>query len=139
MWPGRLKQLRHINSYVLLDGAHNPDGAEALAVYLRGLRRSPDEVALVFGSLAVKDWRTSLSTLAPLSAHRYYVEPQGRSAVPATELAARQRGIVCHSMNDALLRACDAAPFVVVCGSLYLVGEARAVILGLERDPPVSL
>jgi hypothetical protein len=34
-----------------------------------------------------------------------------------------------------------AGPFalVVVCGSLYLVGEARATLLGLARDPPVAL
>ncbi len=50
--PGRLERIGN----VLLDGAHNPDGARALAVYVRSLGIPPEGVALVFGALADKDW-----------------------------------------------------------------------------------
>ncbi len=139
-WPGRLERIETKDGPYLLDGAHNPDGATALARYLGSL--PPGDVTLVFGALADKAWPEMLDLLAPAATHRVYVAPQGRAAAAPSELAARHPGVVAEDVPASLARARSLAGsrgVVVVCGSLYLVGEARAVLLGLERDPPVAL
>jgi dihydrofolate synthase/folylpolyglutamate synthase len=142
-WPGRLERIDTEDGPYLLDGAHNPDGAHALARYVRSLPL-PDgaPAAVVFGALADKAWAEMLDILAPIAARRVYVEPQGRVAAPAVELARRHAGDVARSLPEGLARARTLAGprgLVVVCGSLYLVGEARALLLDLERDPSVGL
>jgi dihydrofolate synthase / folylpolyglutamate synthase len=144
-WPGRLERV----GGVLLDAAHNPDGAEALARHVRSLALPPRGVVLVFGTLADKDWASMLDALAPLAATRVYVTPQGgsRSAIDAAALDARHPGVKASSVAEALAladamgrdAADPASPLVIVAGSLVLVGEARSILLGLPRDPPVSL
>jgi dihydrofolate synthase/folylpolyglutamate synthase len=135
-WPGRLERI----GAFLLDAAHNADGAAALATHLGSLAIPPDEVALVFGTLGDKDWPTMLDTLAPLAATRVYVAPLGaaRNAVDPAAMAARHAGRTAASMPEAL-RLAGAAALTVVAGSLVLVGDARARLLGLPRDPPVAL
>ncbi|HLK37250.1 MAG TPA: folylpolyglutamate synthase/dihydrofolate synthase family protein [Polyangiaceae bacterium] len=137
-WPGRLERV----GTFLLDAAHNPDGAEALARHLRGLGRPAREVALVFGTLGDKDWGPMLDVLAPLAGTRVYVAPHGASRPPSDprDMAARQPGAVVEDTAQALrLASEDRERLVVVAGSLVLIGEARALLLGLPRDPPVSL
>jgi dihydrofolate synthase/folylpolyglutamate synthase len=136
-WPGRLEQIGD----VLLDGAHNPDGAEALAAYVRTLGVSPADVTLVFGALADKDWGPMLDVVAPLAARRVYVAVGGasRNPVDPAALVRRHPGAVATMLEDALLPSRPPAPLTVVCGSLVLVGQARALLLGLPRDPPVAL
>jgi dihydrofolate synthase/folylpolyglutamate synthase len=140
-WPGRLERIGN----VLLDGAHNPDGARALAAYVAGLGIPPGQVALVFGALADKDWSGMLDALAPVATRRVYVTPQAasRGAAAAVDMAARHPGVTAPSLDAALDGMADppglAPALVVVCGSLVLVGQARARLLGLPRDPPVAL
>ncbi len=135
-WPGRLERIGN----VLLDAAHNPDGAEALAAHVRTLGIPPERVSLVFGTLADKDWAPMLDTLAPLAKSRLYVAPSGasRSAVDPSAMVARHAGTVSQSLPEALA-ASRQAGLTVVAGSLVLVGQARALLLGLPRDPPVAL
>lgn len=138
-WPGRLERI----GGVLLDAAHNPDGAESLAAHVRSLGLPPGDVALVFGSLADKDWGAMLDVLAAVASRRVYVTAKGtRPAVDPAAMAARHAGGTAPSTRDALdaARAMRPAPsLVVVAGSMLLVGDARAELLGLPRDPPVAL
>jgi dihydrofolate synthase/folylpolyglutamate synthase len=145
-WPGRLERIAPPGAPVhgfLLDAAHNPDGTEALARHVRSLQIAPADVALVFGALGDKDWAGMLDALAPIAATRLYVAPEGgsRSAVDPAGLAARYPGRVVPSVREALGLASRAeqASLIVVAGSLVLVGDARAQLLGLPRDPPVAL
>jgi dihydrofolate synthase/folylpolyglutamate synthase len=135
-WAGRLERA----GVFLLDGAHNPDGAEALARYVRSLAVEPARTALVFGTLGDKDWAPMLDSLAPLAAARYYVAPAGaaRSAVDPAAMAARHAGVVAPSIDLALSSA-HGASLAVVAGSLVLVGQARALLYSLPRDPAVAL
>jgi dihydrofolate synthase/folylpolyglutamate synthase len=135
-WPGRLERIGDF----LLDAAHNPDGASALAAHLVSLGVPASEVTLVFGTLADKDWRTMLDMLAPHAARRIYVPPQGaaRTAVDPEAMAAVHRGLAASSMAEALALA-RSSSLVVVAGSLVLVGDARARLCSLPRDPPVAL
>ncbi len=145
-WPGRLEMVPRIASReprpdVLLDAAHNPDGAQALARYLSSSARDdPAHTALVFGTLADKAWPEMIDILAPLAAHRFYVTPKGRAATDPHVIAARKPGVVAASIQDAFERArASGASLVVACGSVYVVGELRAMLLGLPRDPPIAL
>jgi dihydrofolate synthase/folylpolyglutamate synthase len=146
-WPGRLERIGEF----LLDAAHNPDGADALARHLRGLMPPPLRVALVFGTLGDKDWAPMLDVLAPLADRRVYVALLGapRAAVDPHAMAARRSGLVASSVEEAIALATAPYPLsagaavgsdmVVIAGSLVLIGEARALLLGLPRDPPVAL
>ncbi len=133
-WPGRLETIGN----VLLDAAHNPDGAEALAAHLAATR-DPKETALVFGTLADKAWPEMIDVLAPHAAHRFYVAPKGRAATDPHAIAARQPGRVTGSVAHAYELAKKNSPFVVACGSINVVGELRALLLDLPRDPPIAL
>lgn len=145
-WPGRFEQLTTPEGDVLLDAAHNEDGALALVASLAersGGTEAPPS-ALVFGSLADKHFAKTLpvvARIAPADA-RFYVEPKGRAAAPPSALSRVAAGHEMPSLSEAL----DAARarvgkggLVVVCGSVYLVGEARALLLGEPKDPPVAL
>jgi dihydrofolate synthase/folylpolyglutamate synthase len=138
-WPARLERIAGF----LLDCAHNPDGADALAGHLRSLALPSDRVALIFGTLGDKDWAPMLDALAPLANARVYVAPQGaRPAIEPGVMCARHPGAVAASVEEAIAAAQKLAPSVrltVIAGSMVLVGEARAQLLGLPCDPPVAL
>lgn len=139
-WPGRFEMLGDEEGPILLDGAHNPDGARALATSLAEKQLQP--AVLVFGAMGDKEWQETLSVLGPLAAHRVYVEPKGRAPAPFDGLQALFPGVAASSVADALEIARKLATpdgLVVVAGSLYLVGEARSVLLRLPMDPPIAL
>jgi folylpolyglutamate synthase/dihydropteroate synthase len=84
-----------------------------------------------------------LDVLAELPCPRIYASPHGRAATDLGELAAHAPGRVTTSLREALdaarAHASSAQHPIVVCGSLYLVGEARGLLLDLPSDPPVAL
>jgi dihydrofolate synthase/folylpolyglutamate synthase len=151
VWPGRYESVRSDAGVVLLDAAHNPDGTEALvrAVATSGVpgvaKGAPR--ALVFGALADKASAEMLAILAPAFERRVYVAPPivgfaGRGPTDPHDLARAHGGTVAPTVARALELArgqVGASGLVVVCGSIFLVGEARALLMGLERDPPVAL
>jgi dihydrofolate synthase/folylpolyglutamate synthase len=141
-WAGRLESLQTELGEVLLDAAHNPDGAEALAAALRARNLPSQKVALVFGAMADKDHAGMLARLASCAATRVYVAPEGRRAAEPSALAHELSGDVADSLESAMAMARGAAGpdgLVVVAGSIFLVGAARAWLLGLERDPAIAL
>jgi dihydrofolate synthase / folylpolyglutamate synthase len=142
-WPGRLEYVRNGSGDVLLDAAHNPDGAAALAGFLgKDDPREASSTALVFGAVADKSWKEMLRILAPVAAHRFYVEPGGRAAAPIAEMAALHPGECFEEVGEALSKARGAVGpngLVVVAGSIFLAGNVRASLLDLPRDPPVAL
>ncbi len=147
-WPGR-NELLHRNGreLTLLDCAHNPDGAVALSHVLDpgllGEIESRREIVLVFGALRSKNWRAMLRRLEQVAAHRVFVAPPvADRAVDPHEMAKLVHGEVASSVSDALARARTiVGPYgvVVVTGSTFLVGAARALLLGLSADPAIDL
>lgn len=147
-WPGRNELLhRGGRELTLLDCAHNADGAVSLSHMLDpgllGEIESRREIALVFGALRSKNWRAMLKRLEPMAGHRVFVAPPiPARAVDPNEMRAVSTGEVVEGVGEALARArALVGPFgvVVVAGSTYLVGAARAILLGLEPDPPIDL
>ncbi len=126
------------NPPVLLDGAHNPPGARALAGALRELHRRP--VALVMGMLADKDYRAVLGELAGAADRLFTLTPPGPRALPAGALAAAAppglAAAPCESFAQALGLARAAAGedgLVAVCGSLFLAAQCRPFLLEEEK------
>ncbi len=141
-WPGRLETVSTPEGDILLDAAHNPDGAEALAAYLRSAAFRWSSRALVFGTFDDKDWHTMISSLAPFFSHRFYVSPLGRAATHPQAIATAFPGNTPPTTAEAIASARKAAGphgVVVVTGSISLVGEVRGRLLGLKNDPSVAL
>jgi dihydrofolate synthase/folylpolyglutamate synthase len=135
-WPGRLQLLPRSDGRVdVLDGAHNPDGAAALAAALEELFPGRPPV-LILGVMRDKDWPAMCRVLAPRARSIYLVPvASARSAAPeelVAACAAAHPGVrltVCHSLAEAL-RLSDAEPCRLITGSLYLVGEALTLLGG---------
>ena len=112
-----------------VDGAHNVAGAKVLRAALEKHFRFP-RYTLVLGVFQDKDWRHICETLAPPAARIFTVPVSSERSADAHELAAACRaanpvaGIAaCGSLREALEKTAG-DDFVVVTGSLYLVGEA---------------
>ena len=157
-WPGRLELLDVATAgggtrEVLLDGAHNPAGAAALATALDELRphlaggdaSHPPALTLVWGSMSDKDVGGVISAMAGCGALAgatvICTALDLPRAMAAPELAAAWqtagipglRAIAAATPDAALDLALSAGDgTVVVAGSLYLVGAARA---RLVEDP----
>jgi dihydrofolate synthase / folylpolyglutamate synthase len=144
-WPGRCEVIETAEGYVLLDCAHNPDGALALKNALLGYVMSfpRRHVALVFGAMADKNWKAMIDRLAPVTGPRVYVEPRGgRASAPAAEMVAHLDGEVALGVGEALEKArqrVGRGGLVVVAGSTFLVGATRGYLLGMRMDPQVAL
>lgn len=141
-WPGRLERIDVDGRIVLLDCAHNVEGARALAAALVNTSASTDARVLLFGALADKAFASMLRVIGHLCRERVYTCPAGRSPASLDALRAIAKG---HAEPDplrALERAMDlagAGDTVVVCGSIYLVGAIRAHLLGIDPDPVIAL
>lgn len=146
VWPGR-NELLHRNGQelTLLDCCHNPDGAvllshiiDATAAETVGGRRG---VVLVFGAVKDKNWKAMLARLEHCAAQRVYVRPEVDRAMEVEPMAEAYPGDISDSVSEALQLArakVGPAGLVVVTGSTFLVGPARALLLGLPSDPPVA-
>lgn len=134
-WPGRMETVR-TRPEVLLDGAHNPPAARALADTMRQIYAG-HRIHVVFGMLDDKDAAPVVESIASFASRIVVTQPTNERALPAEELARLvARHTARHVVRPEAGRAIDetlaeAAPgdVVLVCGSLYLVGEARARLL----------
>ncbi len=136
-WPGRLEWVGG-KPPLLMDGAHNPEGARALAAYVASLPRV--RTAMLLGMLMDKDWPEMARTLAPLADAVVTVSPDNYRALDAGALAKAvgEQGVPAEAaaaLPDALARARElAGPSgrVVAAGSLYLIGSLRTLVLGQD-------
>lgn len=132
-WPGRLELFpgRGGTPDILLDGAHNPDGARALAAAVRSIFPGRKAV-LVIGTMADKDVSGILRELVPLAAGVYATAAAyWRSMDPETLARLAPGSAAVRPASEALRQACLAAGpggLVLAAGSLFLVGEIRALL-----------
>jgi dihydrofolate synthase/folylpolyglutamate synthase len=136
-WPGRLERMTSAGVEWVLDVAHNPAGAWALRAGLRGILEERKPRILIFSCLRDKPVAEMAQILFPLF-ERVIVAPIHAARAAAVEhllAAAKATGTAAtatESVREALETAQrDAAGgVVVVSGSVYLVGEARAMLTG---------
>jgi dihydrofolate synthase/folylpolyglutamate synthase len=138
-WPGRMELIPG-DPPLLLDGAHNRAGATALAEALSEYRDR--RLLFVIGTMADKDVSGIVSALAPLAATCYCVSPAIDRAMGDAKLASIIAGfgipaIACGGVADGILSAqrdAKAGDMIIVCGSLFMVGEAKAWLAGTKFE-----
>ena len=131
-WPGRLEWLE---DRLLIDGAHNPHGATALAAYARDFL-ADRRVVLLLGMMKDKDVASCTRIYADISREAVCTQVDYPRAMPCGELTALCReqqidALAEPSVPRALELARERAGkdgVVVVCGSLYLVGDIRVLL-----------
>jgi dihydrofolate synthase / folylpolyglutamate synthase len=116
---------------LLIDAAHNPAGAAALAAYLQDTGRP--RLPIVFAAMGDKDVAGMVRALAPVAAAFVVTTVPHDRARGADELAAEVRRwagsvpvMVEPSSDTAVERALAATGQAVACGSIYLIGPLRA-------------
>jgi dihydrofolate synthase/folylpolyglutamate synthase len=130
-WPGRLDVLGG-TPRIILDGAHNADGAAALARELPALIDGRP-LHLVFAVMKDKDWRPMVESLAPLCASAVVTEVLPPRGAPAAAVAADFRRY-CAAVAEPDVRrawarataAAGSAGVVLAAGSLFLIGALYA-------------
>ena len=123
VWPGRFQRVENF----IIDGAHNPPAAHALAEALRELHLS-EPLALIAGFCGDKDVGEVLLILAPFVKKGYAVRTNNPRSLSAEETAEKMRaaGIdaVAAPSLAAAIGSASSAPRALICGSLFLAGEA---------------
>jgi dihydrofolate synthase/folylpolyglutamate synthase len=128
-WPGRLQLLEVSGGRrVLVDAAHNPAGAAALAAYLK--RECPEPIPFVFGAMRDKNATDMLKVLLPVASAFVLTEPTNNRARSAEELASLLTALAPGWRIDiepkpiaALERAWSYCPLACAAGSIFLIGE----------------
>ena len=125
-WPGRLERIGRF----LLDGAHNVSAARALAAFLKEFY--PQGVWMIFGVMADKQFEEMIAILNPHAQQLIFTRPQNSRAKDPAHLQRLVPGsyaasTVTEAIHYARLRAPSDAT-VLICGSLYLIGEARDLV-----------
>ena len=135
-WPGRFERLEPgsgtISSHLVLDIAHNPAAAKALAA--NWIREFGDRKAnLIFGAVESKDIPGILEILLPIAAQLHFVPVNSPRALPPEELATllppdSPPAKACQSLQSVLETPGDLP--ALVTGSAFLVGEVKALLEG---------
>lgn len=132
-WPGRLEWIEGTPA-VVLDGAHNPDGAAALAAEMRRLAAGR-RIHLVFAVMRDKDWAPMAQSLAEIACDvtvTHVFPPRGEA--PDRLAAFFEKSLPVRTIADpavAVARAIAEAgddDIVLVAGSLFLIGAAYPTV-----------
>jgi dihydrofolate synthase/folylpolyglutamate synthase len=123
-WEGRLQAVVRNGQTILLDGAHNPAGAQAMVSAL------PSRYSLVLGMMGDKDCAAICKILATAAEKIFLVPVDSERSADPSSLANYCRAanpdapvLLCHNVAEAFAKAA-VEPFLAVTGSLYLIGEA---------------
>jgi len=143
-WPGRLELVSH-RPRMLLDGAHNPEGAETLAAALRSVY-SYDKLHFMLGMLATKNHTGYLGHILPIVDTLVITEPEWRKKMEAAKLAElvnRLRQKLDRDIEvviepdwrkalDELKRRTGERDLAVVSGTLYLISDVRSLMQSIR-------
>jgi dihydrofolate synthase/folylpolyglutamate synthase len=132
-WPGRLEHISD-NPEIILDGAHNPAGARALASYVQRFYANR-RIRLIYGAMRDKAIAEISGILFPLAEEAIVTAPrQARALAPETlrEISDHPNLTIAADIEAALAIPTD-ADVTFVTGSLFLVAEARAAIGAISR------
>jgi dihydrofolate synthase/folylpolyglutamate synthase len=138
-WPGRLQMVSD-RPRILLDGAHNPAGAQALAAFIGEQRSALNRLILVFGVLRDKNWEAMLAPLGQLADQAILTHPPADRGADPHELVTADRycpkvEIAADPREGVALARSLAHPedTILVTGSLYTVAAALRAL-----DVPVT-
>ncbi|MPM37420.1 Folylpolyglutamate synthase [bioreactor metagenome] len=132
-WPGRLERISQ-KPDVILDGAHNPAGAAVLRAALDKYYRGK-KICFIFGMMGDKDISQVVTTLFRKDDTIYTVRADEGTRAAEPEALAEQIGLQAKAMHDlsaaykTALTEVGEDGLVCVCGSLYLVGTFKKMLL----------
>ncbi|HEY8186280.1 MAG TPA: folylpolyglutamate synthase/dihydrofolate synthase family protein [Pyrinomonadaceae bacterium] len=143
--PGRL-ELHGGQPSLLLDGSHNPSGAQALRKYLDAFVKVP--LTLVFGAMNDKRLEEIAGILFPVADRLVLTRPNNPRAATVDKLQDLARDVLepnkiipTRSPAEAMQKAGECTPadgLICATGSLYLVGEVKALIETQELSEVVT-
>ncbi len=145
-WPGRAEVVAlPAGRRVVLDAAHNAEGAQVLAALL-GELPAACTLDLIFGALGDKDVAAMLRHLAPCARNLVVTTAPSERARPAADLA-EMAGTTpsCRVWSEpepaaALSRGLDlGADVLVICGSIFLIGDLRQELRRRLGVPPAAV
>ncbi len=134
-WEGRLERVSQ-KPDIYLDGAHNPASAQKLAATVREMKPAYRRTVLVIGILQDKDYQGIICALAPLADQVIVTKPQYSRAMEVRVLASEIRKVhgsveTAETVGEAIAKVRDKVSsddLVLITGSLYVVGDARAML-----------
>jgi dihydrofolate synthase / folylpolyglutamate synthase len=137
VWPGRLERVRE-RPEIILDGAHNPAGARALAAYIDRFYAGR-RIWLVFGAMRDKAIDEISGILFPRAQCVIVTAPkQARAFSPEAmhEVSEHPNMTVAPTIETALelVRGAEPEDVIFITGSLFLVAEARAILVRQELE-----
>jgi dihydrofolate synthase/folylpolyglutamate synthase len=129
--------------HVVIDVAHNPDGARVLVDTLSSLRLGQRKIRFVFGAVQDKEVSEIMKVFRPMAVRLYAVRAESDRSLPAEEIAHRSeqtgiRTILAGSVEAGITMAMNDAEendVVVICGSFYVVGEAIELMESRNKFP----
>ena len=135
-WPGRFETLpaKKNSPAVILDATHNPHAAVALVETWK--EEYPDQKAtIIFGAVEGKNTDEVLSIISPIAEHFHLVPTNSPRALTTTQLSdalpAQAVAHTAHSTLSAAIKNTSGSPSpVLITGSLFLIGEAKAILSG---------
>jgi dihydrofolate synthase/folylpolyglutamate synthase len=131
-WPGRLERVAE-NPDIILDGAHNPAGARALADYIRQyFTRKNEPIRIIYGAMRDKAVDEVIGALFPLAQEIILTtpdQPRALNAESLLEVSDHPNMRVAATTAEALRMTVESPMTTFVTGSLFLVGEARAILV----------
>ncbi|MDD3243095.1 MAG: bifunctional folylpolyglutamate synthase/dihydrofolate synthase [Eubacteriales bacterium] len=139
-WPGRMEVYRR-SPLILIDGAHNPQGAASLAAamahYLPG-----QKPLLLTGVLSGKDVAGIARQFASFAGEVWITKPESERALPGEVIAEAYAVLgvptrLFATVEDALRAAMATSRPLIIAGSLYLAGQARTLLRALLSQPPL--
>ncbi len=131
-WPGRFQIVRRDGRIIVLDGAHNPDGMRALRMAL-GESFPNKKPAVIFGVMADKNVSEMCEQIAAMASRVVICPVQSNRSAAVDDILAYFRrfdyaNAVTVPTSTAALHSTSKEPFVVIAGSLYLIGEALELL-----------
>lgn len=124
--PSRCQIIRSDKPFVMIDGAHNPDGMKALADFVRTVPKAPK--IMVCGMMADKDWQTAVGYISRYIDRAVCLDGFAPNTVFAPKLAEMFTEGEVSNFRDAVSRAVTLAGtdgMVVIAGSLYLAAAIQ--------------
>lgn len=137
-WAGRFEKLSilHYPSSIILDAAHNPHAAEALAATWK--EQYPEQKAsMIFGAVEGKNTHEVLAALAPITSHIHLTPIDSPRSLSGEELAIALPPNTPHTIHqnlDSALSSIDTSP-TLICGSIFLIGQAKAKLTATTTRP----
>ncbi len=139
-WPGRLEMIGKKPTFVL-DGAHNPQAARMLKGEVIKFKKDKN-ITLLFGVLKDKDRTKIMQEIFPIVNEIILIKPKTERAVALEIVEKEGKGynkniVMSESLSltiKKLKQNKSEDDIILVCGSLYLVGEVRSILLKKKQD-----